>query len=70
MKLNLDTLFPFQPTLVETRPNWQGRSKKPQRASVEYQGGIYIAQWEGRRERVFGISPEAALNNLRIMGGA
>jgi len=61
--------FEIRETLVEPRPKWQGRSKKPLRAKTIFRGGIYIARWEGRgHERFFGSSPEIALHSLKTLG--
>lgn len=43
-----------------------GRSRKQLNPIVVYQGGVYIARWEGRRDRFFGRTHHTdALKNLR-----
>lgn len=49
----------------EPLPRFQGRSTTKLHPTVRYQGGIYVAQFEGRRERFFGDTPEVALKNLK-----
>ena len=62
----LNTLYPNQPTLVpDIRHRGQGRSKKPLRITVEHDGRVFIARYEGRAGHCFGATEKEATYNLR-----
>lgn len=68
--MSLTTLFPNQPTLVpDTKPRWQGRSKKILRPTITFDGVVFVARYAGRPNRFFGSTPQEANNNLQA-GGA
>ena len=60
-----NTLFPFQPTMVEDKGRWQGRSKKTLRPVIEHDGRVWIARYEGRPGKCFGATLQTAQNNLQ-----
>jgi len=68
--MSLSTLFPYQPSFDDEKPvKYQGRSQKLLRPVVEHDGRVFVARYEGRRNRYFGSSAQEALNNLQA-GGA
>jgi hypothetical protein len=66
--MKLDTLFPFTPSLTDTLPNRQGRSKKKLRAVIEHDGRVWVARYDGRPSLYFGTTRQEAHNNLQAGG--
>jgi hypothetical protein len=63
--MNITTLYPHQPTMVEPRPRGQGRSKKPLRIKLEFDGRVFVARFLGRPNFCFGDTEKEATYNLR-----
>jgi hypothetical protein len=62
----LNTLFPHQPTLVsDSKPRYQGRSKKTLKMVVEHDGCVFVTRYEGRPGFCFGLTEKEATYNLR-----
>ena len=62
----LNTLYPFQPTMVpDLKPRSQGRSKKQLRIKVEHDGRVFKARYEGRPGCCFGATEKDATYALR-----
>lgn len=64
--MSLETLFPRTHTVVpDPKQRGQGRSKKPLRMTVEHDGRVFIARYEGRPGMCFGLTEKEATYNLR-----
>lgn len=63
--MKLETLFPHIPAMGSDTKRGQGRSKKPLRIKVEHDGRVFVARYEGRPGRCFGLSEKEATYGLR-----
>lgn len=63
--MRLETLFPCTPTMVFDTKRGQGRSKKPLHIKIEHDGRVFVARYEGRPGRCFGLTEKEATYNLR-----
>jgi hypothetical protein len=61
----MNTLFPFNYSYDEPRPNRQGRSTKPLRMIIEHDGCVFVARYEGRPGFCFGVTEREATYALR-----
>ena len=61
----MTTLFPHTPAMVSDTKRGQGRSKKPLRIKIEHDGRVFVARYEGRPGRCFGLTEKDATYGLR-----
>lgn len=63
--MNIETLYPHQPTLVPNTKARQGRSKKVLRPVIKFDGRVFVARYEGRPNIFFGATSQEATRNMQ-----